>query len=82
MAAPLDWRTVARTWERHWQWSKDEQGAGPRKLALATCPHCRASYLPLADGYRYIGCGHYSREIHNTQHGQAEAVPALEEKAE
>lgn len=55
-AAPLDWDTVAATWEQDWQ----GRGAAPL-LAEPTCPQCDGQWTLMADGYHCMRCSYYSR---------------------
>ncbi len=54
-AVPLDWETVAATWEQEW---------GGEAAALPTgrrCARCSAPWPLFADGYHCLDCGFYSR---------------------
>ncbi len=57
-AAPLDWDTVARTWEQHWKWRFGGQLKSP---GADPCAVCGGKLLALADGNHCTRCSRYSR---------------------
>lgn len=61
-----DWPTMARTWAGHWRWAlADSASAAASLLAegIGVCPLCAGRWLPLADGYHCVECGHYSLSL-------------------
>lgn len=63
IASPLDWDTVAETWEGHWDWVLGGKRTLQSSLDLGTCSDCGADWLSLADGFHCTGCGQYRRSL-------------------
>ena len=57
---PLDWDTVAATWEQLWNGTDDDASVDDRR---PRCVRCAARSMRFADGYRCRACGEYSRTI-------------------
>jgi glycosyltransferase involved in cell wall biosynthesis len=55
-SSPLDWDTVAATWEQYWQ-----GGDAAPVVPQPVCRQCSGRYIALADGWHCTNCGYYSK---------------------
>jgi len=60
IASPHNWRTIAETWNGHWDWVLGGDPVLREIPDLGICQFCGSNWLPLADGLHCTGCGCYS----------------------
>jgi glycosyltransferase involved in cell wall biosynthesis len=62
---PLDWDTLARAWNGHWEWALNG-AAKPSEsgwsVGFDPCRECGGEFLALADGYHCVSCGYHTRD--------------------
>ena len=65
MHTPLSWKTVANTWEEHWNQIGDHSSNNhsERSFFPGNCSCCGGSLLSLADGFHCNRCGNYQPSI-------------------
>lgn len=59
---PLDWKTVAKTWEGHWDCALSK-GISSSDEIIGSCTRCGGKGILLADGYHCTNCGHYQKSL-------------------
>ncbi|MGD8457422.1 MAG: glycosyltransferase family 4 protein [Anaerolineales bacterium] len=59
---PLDWKTVAKTWEGHWDWVLSK-GLSNNPEIVNICTLCGGKSILLADGYHCTFCGRYQKSL-------------------
>lgn len=60
MSTPMNWQTLAKAWEGHWDWYLNGR-EGSRETRLKGCDRCDGELLLLADGLHCIECGNYQQ---------------------
>jgi glycosyltransferase involved in cell wall biosynthesis len=63
--SPIDWQTVAKAWEGHWEWyfSRSLNSKDASSRYIKGCALCAGEMLMLADGLHCAVCGHYQRSL-------------------
>jgi glycosyltransferase involved in cell wall biosynthesis len=62
IAYPLNWQTIAKAWEGHWDWALSK-GLSTTDEIMGSCTLCGGNTILLADGYHCINCGHYQKSL-------------------
>ncbi len=60
---PLDWATIAKAWEEHWDWVLQKTLTGSEDPGMGICDSCGGGWLSLADGQHCMGCGRYQKSL-------------------
>jgi glycosyltransferase involved in cell wall biosynthesis len=68
---PMDWQTIARTWEEHW----DSVLIKDHKQKFTNgCASCKGDLLAFSDGYHCLKCGNYQTSLQAPFSNQAAGV--------
>jgi hypothetical protein len=62
-AYPLEWTTLAKTWEHHWDWTLSHPSSSSTADSGDFCAECNAELLTLPDGDHCTNCGNFSRRM-------------------
>lgn len=63
ISSPHSWRTIAETWEGHWNWVLNENAQAKHPVANEKCPACASDLLYFPDGFHCTACGRYHKNI-------------------
>lgn len=60
ISTPLDWQTVARTWEEHWD---SVLNNNHKQKFVYRCASCKGDLLAFSDGFHCLKCGNYQPSL-------------------
>jgi glycosyltransferase involved in cell wall biosynthesis len=61
---PINWQTIAKAWEGHWDWHLKNKGKqNITDNVIKGCSQCGGNLLALADGLHCIECGNYQQSF-------------------